>query len=261
MDILIRTIVDNAPLLAGATVLTIIGSAISIVLAMALAVPTAFARISANPLLRSVSAFYVETIRGTPLLLQLLAWFYGARLLLLYLFNFNADTVLYNLLTALNSNSLFPSAGISNIFFAVVGLSFNYGAYLSEVIRAGIEAVDHGQIEAAQALGLSDFQIARHITLPQALRIMVPPLTNNLITLVQDSSFLAVPGRIRGDPHDTHLVAGHFQRSNPLGPLHDGTGDLFHHLLQPGVHLAASRDAAVEGRRWRELVARDRGAS
>lgn len=194
MDILLRTIVQNAPLLLTATLITLFGSLVSIVLAMILAVPTAFGRLSKNVLARSVSTFYVETIRGTPLLLQLLAWFYGARLLLLYLFGFNADTVAYQLLTSLNSNNLFPSQGVSGLFFAVVGLAFNYGAYLSEVIRAGIEAVDHGQVEAAQALGLSPFQIARHVTLPQALRIMTPPLTNNLITLIQDSSFWQVLG-------------------------------------------------------------------
>lgn len=194
MDIFIRTVTQNAPLLLNATLITLFGSLFTIVLAMILAVPTAFMRLSKNTLLRSVATFYVETIRGTPLLLQLFVWFYGARLLLLYIFNFNPDTALYQLLTALNSNSLYPSQGVSNIFFAIVGLSFNYGAYLSEVIRAGIEAVDHGQIEAAQALGLSPFQIARYVTLPQALRIMTPPLTNNFITAIQDSSFWQVLG-------------------------------------------------------------------
>lgn len=194
MDILIRTVVQNAPLLVNATLITVFGSLVSIVLAMILALPTALARVSRNALLRSVGTFYVETIRGTPLLLQLFVWFYGARFLLLYLFNFNADTAVYNLLTAFNSNTLFPSQGVSNIFFAVIGLSFNYGAYLSEVIRAGIEAVDPGQVEAAQVLGLSRMQIARYITLPQALRIMIPPLTNNFITLIQDTSFWQVLG-------------------------------------------------------------------
>jgi His/Glu/Gln/Arg/opine family amino acid ABC transporter permease subunit len=194
MDILIRTIVQNAPLLLNAALITLLGSLVSIVLAMILAVPTAFARIAKNPLARSISTFYVETIRGTPLLLQLLVWFYGARFLLLYIFNFNADTAVYNLLTTLNSNTIFPSQGVSNIFFAVIGLAFNYGAYLSEVIRAGIEAVDHGQVEAAEVLGLSRFQIARYITLPQALRIMTPPLTNNFITCIQDSAFWQVLG-------------------------------------------------------------------
>lgn len=194
MNVLLNTLIQSTPQLLAATLLTLVGSIFSIVLAMVLAVPTAFARIAKNPLARSVSTFYVETIRGTPLLLQLFAWFYGARLVLIFLFNFNPDIALYNLLTSLNSNSIYPSAGISNIFFAVVGLSFNYGAYLSEVIRAGIEAVDHGQIEAAQALGFSQLQIARYVTLPQALRIMAPPLTNNFITLIQDSSFWQVLG-------------------------------------------------------------------
>lgn len=194
MDQLLQTLSLNAPLLVSATLFTILGSAVSIVLAMALAVPTAFARLSKNALLRSVSSFYVETIRGTPLLLQLYVWFYGAHLLLLYLFNFNPNVALYNLLTALSSNSLMPSFDVSGLFFAIIGLSFNYGAYLSEVVRAGIEAVDRGQVEAAQALGLSQLQIARYVTLPQALRIMVPPLTNNFITLVQDSSFWQVLG-------------------------------------------------------------------
>jgi His/Glu/Gln/Arg/opine family amino acid ABC transporter permease subunit len=194
MDQLLQTLSLNAPLLVSATLFTILGSAASIVLAMVLAVPTAFARLSKNSLLRSVSSFYVETIRGTPLLLQLYVWFYGAHLLLLYLFNFNPNVALYNLLTTLNSNSLMPSFDVSGLFFAIIGLSFNYGAYLSEVVRAGIEAVDRGQVEAAQALGLSQLQIARYVTLPQALRIMIPPLTNNFITLVQDSSFWQVLG-------------------------------------------------------------------
>jgi His/Glu/Gln/Arg/opine family amino acid ABC transporter permease subunit len=194
MDQLLQTLSLNAPLLVSATLFTILGSAASIVVAMVLAVPTAFARLSKNSLLRSVSSFYVETIRGTPLLLQLYVWFYGAHLLLLYLFNFNPNVALYNLLTTLNSNSLMPSFDVSGLFFAIIGLSFNYGAYLSEVVRAGIEAVDRGQVEAAQALGLSQLQIARYVTLPQALRIMIPPLTNNFITLVQDSSFWQVLG-------------------------------------------------------------------
>ena len=194
MDTLIETLKLNAPLLVSAVLITVLGSAISIVLAMTLAIPTAFARLSKNVLLRSVSSFYVETIRGTPLLLQLLVWLYGARLLLIYLFNFNPSIALYNLLTYFNSNSLMPAFDVTGLFFAVIGLSFNYGAYLSEVIRAGIEAVDRGQVEAAQALGLSQLQIARYVTLPQALRIMIPPLTNNFITLVQDSSFWYVLG-------------------------------------------------------------------
>lgn len=194
MSELFRTLFDALPDIWGATLLTIGASLICIVLAMAFAIPAGFGRLSRVATIRSVSTFYVETIRGTPLLLQLLVWYYGVRILLLALFNLNIDTQVYNLLTALSSNNLFPKEGVSSLFFAVFGLSFNYGAYLAEVIRAGILAVDRGQTEAAQSLGLGRFQVSRLVILPQALRLMVPPLTNNFITLIQDTAFFQVLG-------------------------------------------------------------------
>jgi His/Glu/Gln/Arg/opine family amino acid ABC transporter permease subunit len=169
------------------------------VLAMIFAIPAGLGRLSRVPAIRGVCTFYVEVIRGTPLLLQLFIWFFGIKIVLLTLFNFNIDTQVYNLLTALNSNTLYsllPPAGASSIFLAIVGLSFNYGAYLAEVIRAGVLAVDTGQTEASLSLGFSQFQTMRYIVLPQALRIMIPPITNNFITLVQDTAFwqiLAIP--------------------------------------------------------------------
>jgi polar amino acid transport system permease protein len=191
-----QPVIQVLPELVSATVVTVACSLIAIVLAMLIAIPAGFGRLSRNPIVRGVSSFYVETVRGTPLLLQLLVWYYGVRILMLALFNFNPDTVAYNLLTALNSKNLFPQQGVSAVFFAVIGLSVNYGAYLAEVVRAGILAVDAGQSEAALTLGLSRFQAARLVVLPQALRLMVPPLTNNFITLVQDTSFFQVLGGI-----------------------------------------------------------------
>jgi His/Glu/Gln/Arg/opine family amino acid ABC transporter permease subunit len=159
------------------------------VLAMVFAIPAGLGRLSRVPAIRGVSTLYVEVIRGTPLLLQLLIWFFGVKIVLLTLFNLNIDIQVYHLLTALNSNNLFPVNGVSGIVFAVVGLSFNYGAYLAEVIRAGVQAVDTGQTEASLSLGFSRFQTMRYVILPQALRIMIPPITNNFITLVQDTAF------------------------------------------------------------------------
>jgi His/Glu/Gln/Arg/opine family amino acid ABC transporter permease subunit len=191
---LLQPLFKALPDILDATKLTVIGSLVAIVLAMAFAIPAGFGRISRFRVIRSISTFYVETIRGTPLLLQLLVWSFGVQTLLVAIFGFNVDQAFYNLLTALNSNNLFPAEGISRIFFAIFGLSFNYGAYLAEVIRAGILAVDHGQTEAGASLGLSHFQVSRYIVLPQALRLMIPPLTNNFITLVQDTSFFYVLG-------------------------------------------------------------------
>ncbi|HEV7126474.1 MAG TPA: amino acid ABC transporter permease [Ktedonobacterales bacterium] len=193
MNDLFRNLFAAMPLIASATVVTILSALLAGIIAMLLGIPAGFGRLSRAPLVRSISTFYVETIRGTPLLLQLLIWYYGVKILLLVLFNFNFDTTVYNMLTALNSNSLYPKDGnISGFFFAVVGLGFNYGAYIAEVIRAGILAVDPGETEAASSLGLSRFQTARLVILPQALRLMIPPLTNNLITLIQDTAFLQV---------------------------------------------------------------------
>lgn len=194
MGPLITEIVQAMPKILSGTVLTAVAALIAGLLALLFGIPTGFGRRSHVLLIRSLSTFYVETIRGTPLLLQLIVWYYGTRILLLALFNFNFDTIAYNILTALNSNALFPKTGVSSFFFAVFGLGFNYGAYIAEVIRGGIEAVDHGQTEAAESLGLSRFQTARLIILPQALRIMIPPLTNNFITLVQDTAFVQVLG-------------------------------------------------------------------
>lgn len=211
MDVIYNNLSGAAPALIAGTITTIVAALIAGLIAMLFGIPAGFGRLSRVPLIRSVSTFYVETIRGTPLLLQLIVWFYAVQIVLLALFNLNMNTAVYNLFTALNSNSLLPrDINISNYIFAIFGLGFNYGAYIAEVIRGGIEAVEHGQTEAAQTLGFSRFQTARVIILPQALRIMIPPLTNNFITLVQDTAFLEVLGIT-----ELSLVA--FQKAQAVG--------------------------------------------
>lgn len=195
MDIVLKTLEIKFPLLVSGTLTTIICSIIAIILAMILGIVAGFGRLSNVTVIRSISAFYMETIRGTPLVFQLLVWFYGVQLLLVTLFNLNVDGMIYNLLTALNSNSLYPQGfDLSPFVFAIIGLSVNYGAYLAEVVRAGIQAVDQGQTEAGLSLGLSRFQISRHVILPQALRITIPLFTNNFIALIQDTSVFIVLG-------------------------------------------------------------------
>lgn len=107
---------------------------------------------------------YVELIRGTPLLLQLFYIFY-----------------------------VFPFFGLrlDRIAAGVLGLGINYGAYLGEVFRAGIEAVDRGQWEAADALGLPTSLTLRHVVLPQAFRIVVPPIGNYFISLFKDTALVS----------------------------------------------------------------------
>ncbi len=195
MDQLWSALSLQIPKIINGALITIVAALIGMALAMIFAIPAGLGRLSRQPAIRGACTFYVEVVRGTPLLLQLFIWYFGVSIVLLTLFNFNADIALYNLLTALNSNNLYnqlpPNIGPA-IFFGVIGIAFNYGAYLAEIIRAGVLAVDQGQTEASLTLGLSRLQKLRHIVLPQALRIMIPPITNNFITLVQDTAFLQV---------------------------------------------------------------------
>ncbi|MGV2290314.1 amino acid ABC transporter permease [Trinickia sp. YCB016] len=136
---------------------------------LALALPfgllLALARIGRARLPRALASIYIEVIRGTPALLQL---FY-----------------IYFVLPAFGIRFAPFTAG-------VIGLSINYSAYLAEVYRAGIEAVPKSQIEAAKALGLSGRQTMRLIVLPQAIRIVVPPLGNYAISLFKDTSLVSI---------------------------------------------------------------------
>ena len=120
-------------------------------------------------------------MRGTPILVQLLLWYYGIGQLL-STHGFDPYTLAFNFMTVFQSNSLVPLA-FSGFFYGVIGLSFDYGAYLTEVFRTGIESVNKGQTEAALSLGMNSRQSMRHIVLPQAIRITIPPFTNYFITL------------------------------------------------------------------------------
>jgi polar amino acid transport system permease protein len=176
--------------------ITVIISLVSMLLALLLGFLGALGRLARFAPFRWIATVYVEVIRGTPILVQLLFWYFGIAQVLSQV-GFDPYSTLFNLMTTLQSNSLV--AGIDQgtfdaIFWGIIGLSFNYGAYLTEVFRTGIESVDRGQTEAALSLGLNSRQVMRHIILPQALRITLPPFTNYFITLVQDSALLSVLG-------------------------------------------------------------------
>jgi His/Glu/Gln/Arg/opine family amino acid ABC transporter permease subunit len=138
---------------------------ISFLIGLALALVTALARLSGNRLLDAPARFYISAIRGTPLLVQLFIVFYGL-----------------------------PEIGIDLPGFvaAVLALSLNVGGYAAEIIRASILSVPRGQFEAATTIGM-DYRLSmRRIVLPQATRIAVPPLSNTLLSLVKDTSLVAV---------------------------------------------------------------------
>lgn len=168
--------------------ITVSITAVAFVLIVFVGLLGALGRVSPNPVLRSLTALYVDVVRGIPLLVQLLFLYY-------------AFPQVLNLLGALIQTRVpawaalgraLTGVQLSPFWSAVAGLAFCYGAYMTEVFRGGIEAVHYGQLEAALALGMTRRQAMQHIILPQALRVALPPIGNDLISLLKDSSLVSV---------------------------------------------------------------------
>jgi polar amino acid transport system permease protein len=158
------------------TVLVMVGG---ILLGIVLAVM----RQSANPVLSAASGAYIWFFRGTPVLVQLIFWYNLAALFprLSLGIPFGPEFVV------LDANSL-----ITPFVAALLGLGLNEAAYMAEIVRAGIAAVDVGQIEAAQALGMRQGLLMRRIVLPQAMRVIIPPTGNETISMLKTSSLVSV---------------------------------------------------------------------
>ena len=189
-------IILDLPVFLQAAGVTIFLSITSMILATIFGLIGALCRLSRFSLVRWVAFLYVELIRGTPILVQLLLWGFGVNIALANL-GFDPYNVAFQFMTLLQSNSFVPPPTVFDAaFYGILGLSFNYGAYLTEVFRTGIESVDKGQPEAALSLGLNSSQTMRKIILPQAIRITIPPFTNYFITLVQDTALLSTIGGV-----------------------------------------------------------------
>src|SRR5215468_3290260 len=159
--------------------LTVVCMAIGIVLGVILAVM----RLSENPLLSGSSWVYIWFFRGTPVLVQLLFWY---NLAALYP-QVSLGVPFGPSLVHGNANSL-----ITALTAAILGLGLNEGAYMAEIVRAGILSVEHGQVEAAQALGMTRALTMRRIILPQAMRVIIPPTGNETISMLKTSSLASV---------------------------------------------------------------------
>lgn len=184
------------PVFLGGAGLTIFLTISSMILATIFGFIGALGRLSRFAPFRFIAAIYVEVIRGTPILVQLLLWGFGIRSALGGI-GFDPYTIAYNFMTLLQNNSILPPPNVFDAaFYGIIALSFNYGAYLTEVFRTGIESIPIGQTEAALSLGLNSRQIMRKIVLPQAFRITIPPFANYFITLVQDTALLSVVGGV-----------------------------------------------------------------
>ncbi|MHC6223030.1 amino acid ABC transporter permease [Arthrobacter sp. MMS24-S77] len=168
------------PVLIQGIGVAIVLTVIAMVIGLVLGVVTAVMRLSKNPVVSGVAWLYIWVFRGTPVYLQLLMWF--------------------------NLALIFPYIGIPGVFqgrmidlltpfvAASIGLGLNQGAYTSEVVRGGILSVDEGQTEAAQAVGMTRLQAMRKIVLPQAMRVIIPPVGNEVIGMLKTTSLASAIG-------------------------------------------------------------------
>ncbi|MDI6911092.1 amino acid ABC transporter permease [Nocardioides sp.] len=153
---------------------TLLISLLAQALGVGLGVVAAVMRTSKNPVTSAVAWFYIWFFRGTPVLVQLLVWY---NLSLVF------PTIGLPGIASWDTNSL-----MTPFLAALLGLGINEGAYMAEIVRAGIGSVDHGQTEAAHALGLSPTKTMRRIVLPQAMRVIIPPTGNEFINMLKTSS-------------------------------------------------------------------------
>lgn len=206
------------PLLLRGAVTTVELSVLAMALAVVAGLGLALARLFGVAPLRWLATAYIEVIRGTPLLIQLFLIYYGL-----------------------------PEVGIRlNAFAAAVfGLGLNYAANEAENYRAGIQAIPHGQMEAALALGLNRWQALRHVVLPQALRLVIPPVTNDFIAMFKDSSIVSVITMV--------------ELTKVYGMLAMSTYDyLGLGLMTAGIYFALSYPASIFASRLEKKLGHDR---
>jgi polar amino acid transport system permease protein len=159
---------------------TVFVTGLSFVLVIGMGLLGGLGRISKNPIIYGISTLYVEIVRGIPILVQLIFWYYAFPALVQGI----GDK--YETLSFL-SNFRAPALPM-----AIFGLTICYGAYMSEIYRAGIQSIPKGQIEAARSLGMSYIQTMRYVILPQAVRVILPPMGNEFVSLLKDSSLVSV---------------------------------------------------------------------
>lgn len=164
--------------------ITVVLTVLSMLIATALATALAVMKLSDNRLLRVIATAYIEFFRGTPLLLQIVFWGY-------------LGIIYPNITIGLPFTNVIwfnqPTSQVISSFAAgLIALSLNEAAYAAEIVRAGILSVDKGQNEAAKSLGMSGWYTMRRIVLPQAMRVILPPMGNETISMLKSTSLLQV---------------------------------------------------------------------
>jgi polar amino acid transport system permease protein len=157
-------------------------------------------RIAGNPVIKFISTIYVEIIRGIPLLVQLIWWYFAAPAIIKAI----GESINWAPMANYRANAL---------VFAVIGLGVCYGAYMAEIFRAGIQSIPKGQMEAARSLGMNYFQAMRYVVVPQALRVVLPPVGNEFIMLIKDTSLVSAVAMADLTRRGREYMSAHF---NPI---------------------------------------------
>jgi polar amino acid transport system permease protein len=190
-----------------------------ILIAVVLALLGALARLSRNPIAYGIAGFYVSFFRGTPLIVQMF---------LIYLALPQVGSNLVDKYPGLGTN-VEQRLILSGVVAGTLALGLNYGAYMTEIFRAGIQSVAHGQGEAADALGMTYWTKMRRVVLPQALRVIIPPTGNEFIAMMKDTALISFLG-------GAVLTAEIFRRSQLVGKA--DFKNLEAYVLAAGIYWA-----------------------
>lgn len=170
-------------------VVTLWVSFVAFALAIALGLIVALGRLSRHRVLREIATFYIEVVRGIPVLVLLFYVAFVGAPQLIFLWNWVFAVPI--------ERGWFPALSVRDFdmtWRAITALTISYSAFIAEIFRAGIEAVPRGQVEAAESLGLKRRQAMRLVVLPQAVRIVIPPLGNDFVAMIKDSALVSALG-------------------------------------------------------------------
>lgn len=177
---------DSMPLLLEGAWFTVQITIISVAIGCVIGLFFGLARLSRNRLVSFLAVSYIDFFRGTPLLVQIFLIYFGGPQVL--------DILQQYLMNNFGMPQLVASTHIPPFFAAVLSCSLNCGAYTAEIFRAGVQSIERGQTEAARSLGMTHGQSMRFIILPQAFKRVIPPMGNEFIAMMKDTSLLSVIG-------------------------------------------------------------------
>ena len=177
--------------------ITILVTIVAFLISLVIGLIVGLGRVSSNPVIHNVATFYVEVVRGIPMIVIIIYVAYVLVPFLVAASNGLGNWIVHAAWLGFLSGLGHQLAGlditkIDPVARAIAGLAFGYGAYEAEIFRAGIQSVEKGQMEAARSLGMSYYQAMRYIILPQAFRVILPPLGNDFIAMLKDSSLISV---------------------------------------------------------------------